>query len=108
MAGSAEAFGRMIGDSVALATCPGARVQSVRSCAPRTGPKENAGKEGSLPGGFGAVKENPAAEGTMEALEDEGVKEKREEELEGRLKERPVEDGAAGAAEVEAGVMEDV
>lgn len=92
--------------AVAVATCPDALEASMSGLTPRA-PKENAGRDGASPEGLGAVKEKLAAEGKIEEVEGVAPKEKREEAVEGRLKERPEEEEAGGAgAAVEAGGAE--
>lgn len=114
VAGSTGPFGSVMLEAVAVAvaTCPDALPPSVSGLTPRE-LKVNAGREGASPEGLGAVKEKPDADGKIEVVEEAVPKEKREEEVEGRLKDRPEEEEAgaaveAGGAEVEAGVVEGI
>lgn len=93
-----------MGEAVAVATCPEALVPSVGGLVPRL-PKVNAGRAGASFAGLGAAKEKPDAEGKIEGAVEAALKEKREDVVEGRLKETPKEEeaGAAGAAEVVGG-----
>lgn len=110
MAGSVGPFESVMGEApakaVVVAACPGALTPSARGLTLRA-PKLNEGREGASLAGLVAEKENPDAEGKIEVVEEAALKEKREAELEGRLKETPEEEeaGAAGAA-VEAGGAE--